>query len=239
MIQYYRKIRRKLLMTTQMQKYLLYAVGETTLVVIGILIALQVNNWNEQRMAHAKEKTILTELHQEFIENKKQFEQVIGKHREALKSCNNWISKFPIDPKTVNLDSLPLRTDGLHKRWTFNPSEGIINSLISTSSFELISNRELRKLLVSWNHILLDYQEDELHSMKFVMEELNPFMNKHFPYSSSYSDPRSNLSILATLEFENLIWQRKEYLLDILELRGDSRIMEKTINRIIELSDPY
>ncbi len=92
---------------------------------------------------------------------------------------------------------------------------------------------------MSWNHILLDFQEDELHSMQFVMEELNPFMNKHFPYSSSYSDPRSNLSILATLEFENLIWQRKEYLLDILELRGESRNMEKTINRIIELSDPY
>jgi hypothetical protein len=220
-------------------KYLKYAIGEIILVMIGILLALQVNNWNQQRIARIKEKAILSELHLEFIENKKQFEEVIDQHRQALKSCNNWIAKFPIDPKTVNLDSLPTRTDGMHRRYTFNPSQGIINSLISTSSFELISDRELRKLLVSWNDVLLDYQEGELDSKAFVIEELNPFMNKHFHHLDNYSDSRINTSILASLEFENLIYQRKEFLIDIVERRNEASNMEQTINRIIELSKVF
>ena len=49
MIKFFRKIRRKLLTENKISKYLLYAIGEIILVVIGILIALQVNNWNEDR----------------------------------------------------------------------------------------------------------------------------------------------------------------------------------------------
>jgi hypothetical protein len=219
-------------------KYIKYAIGEILLVVFGILIALQVSNWNQQNIENKKEYTILLELHHEFLENQKQFEIVLSMHREALDVCYKWIAEFPIDLKTVNLVSLPSRRDGLHRRWTFNPSQGIINSLVSTSSFELISNRELRKLLVSWNDVLQDYQEDELNSKIFVMEELNPFMNKHFHYSLDYSDPRLDLSVLASPEFENLIWQRKEYLIDILSRDDELSKIEKTIDQIIEFSDP-
>jgi hypothetical protein len=47
MIKFFRKIRQKLLVENKISKYLLYAIGEVVLVVIGILIALSVNNWNE------------------------------------------------------------------------------------------------------------------------------------------------------------------------------------------------
>ena len=48
MIKFFKKIRQKLLSENQFSKYLIYAVGEIILVVIGILIALQINNWNEE-----------------------------------------------------------------------------------------------------------------------------------------------------------------------------------------------
>jgi hypothetical protein len=219
-------------------RYLKYAIGEIVLVVIGILIALSINNWNQQRIASKKENTLLSELHQEFKENKSQFDRVVENHQLAFDACDAIIAKFPIDPKTVNMDSLSGRMGGLKKRWTFNPSQGIINSLVSTSSFELISNRELRKLLVSWNDVLLDFQEDELNSKKFVMEVLNPFLNNHFHYTSFFSDPRLDLSILESAVFENLIYQRKEHLIDILGRDDEFSNIQKTIDRIIELSDP-
>ena len=50
-------------------KYLRYAVGEIVLVVIGILIALQVNNWNEYRKEKVEEKKILLSLHNEISNN--------------------------------------------------------------------------------------------------------------------------------------------------------------------------
>ena len=49
MIKFFRKIRQKLLSENKFSKYLVYAIGEIVLVVIGILIALQINNWNENR----------------------------------------------------------------------------------------------------------------------------------------------------------------------------------------------
>jgi sensor domain CHASE-containing protein len=49
MIKFFRKIRKKMLAENKFSKYLLYAIGEIILVVIGILIALSINNWNERR----------------------------------------------------------------------------------------------------------------------------------------------------------------------------------------------
>ena len=56
MISFFRKIRQKLLTQNRVTRYLIYALGEIFLVVIGILIALQVNNWNEERKEHKKER---------------------------------------------------------------------------------------------------------------------------------------------------------------------------------------
>ena len=62
MIKFFRKIRQNLLLEGKTGKYLKYAIGEILLVVIGILIALQVNNWNEERKAAGNEKILLTEV---------------------------------------------------------------------------------------------------------------------------------------------------------------------------------
>ena len=62
MLTFFRRIRKGLLDGGATSKYLLYAMGEVALVVIGILIALQINNWNEWRKARIEEKKILEEL---------------------------------------------------------------------------------------------------------------------------------------------------------------------------------
>lgn len=62
MIKFFRKIRQRLLTENKFSKYLLYAIGEIVLVVIGILIALQINNWNENQKKSIIESEILTEL---------------------------------------------------------------------------------------------------------------------------------------------------------------------------------
>ena len=56
MIKFFRKIRFNLIGTKETGKYFKYAIGEIILVVIGILIALQVNNWNENRIEHNRIK---------------------------------------------------------------------------------------------------------------------------------------------------------------------------------------
>jgi sensor domain CHASE-containing protein len=62
MIKFFRRIRQQLLTENKFSKYLLYAVGEIVLVVIGILIALNINDRNEQRITEEKERFALEEI---------------------------------------------------------------------------------------------------------------------------------------------------------------------------------
>ena len=66
MINFFRKIRKKLADDNKPLKYMRYAIGEIILVVIGILIALQINNWNEQRKTINKEKGYIRSIYQDF-----------------------------------------------------------------------------------------------------------------------------------------------------------------------------
>ena len=63
MIKIFRKIRQNLVMENKTGRYFKYAIGEIILVVIGILIALQINNWNEARLKSNKESQILASIH--------------------------------------------------------------------------------------------------------------------------------------------------------------------------------
>lgn len=239
MIKFFRKIRQNLLVENKTEKYLKYALGEIILVMVGILLALQVSNLNQQRIAKNKEKVLLSELRQEFVENKTQFEEVTNMHQQVLDACNTWIAMFPIDLESVNLDSIP-RTNiwRLKRDYTFNPTQGIINSLVSTSTFELISDRELRNLLILWNDVLEDYRETELKQRKYVLEVMDPYLNKHFHFVDILTDPRIDTSVLETAEFENLIYQRRVKLQQILNFDDKSSKIRTFIDRILELSDP-
>jgi uncharacterized protein with PQ loop repeat len=62
MIKFFRKIRQKMLKENKLSQYLIYAIGEIILVVIGILIALQINNWNEGNKTKKEEVKILNEI---------------------------------------------------------------------------------------------------------------------------------------------------------------------------------
>ncbi len=62
MIKFFRRIRKRLLTENKFSKYLLYAIGEIALVMIGILLALQVNNWNEERKERHVELDILRQI---------------------------------------------------------------------------------------------------------------------------------------------------------------------------------
>ncbi len=241
MIKFYRQFRQRMINDNRVSKYLLYALGEIVLVMVGILLALQVSTWNQDRQARKKEQVLLQELHEEFKANKAQLEEVVSKHQQALAAAESLIGKFPIDIATLDLDSFALNARGIGFYWTFNPSRGIINSLVNTSSFDLISDPELRKLLVSWNDVLADYQEEEERAAAIVIEQIRPFMASHFSFHGGYRDPRVDLSVLESPEYENWIIIRRGSLKDILGNGTDDPeldMIQTTIDRIIELSAP-
>ena len=88
MLTFLRKIRRSLIDSGSTGKYLLYAIGEIALVVIGILIALQINTWNEYRKARIKERNILLEIKNTLEQNAKYLENQFN-YIESLNKSND------------------------------------------------------------------------------------------------------------------------------------------------------
>ena len=84
MIKFFRKIRQNLLYEGKTSKYFKYAVGEILLVVIGILIAISINNWNEQRKDILQEQKILLQLKSNFNKNLEQLDEKISMRSENL-----------------------------------------------------------------------------------------------------------------------------------------------------------
>ena len=98
MIPFFRKIRKQMADDNRPVQYMRYAVGEIVLVVIGILIALQINNWNENRINNIEEKTILKALLTEISENQLILAKDLKSHANVLrlvKELSDYISPEP------------------------------------------------------------------------------------------------------------------------------------------------
>ena len=87
MIKFFRKIRQRLLTENKFSKYLLYAIGEILLVVLGILIALSINNWNNNNNDRILEKEYLKRLQKDLMADSKYFEE---RTEESKKSVTNY-----------------------------------------------------------------------------------------------------------------------------------------------------
>ena len=88
MFPFLRKIRQRLLTQNKVSGYLLYAIGEIVLVVIGILIALQINNWNEQQKQNKLEKEYYCRLLEDVIQDREQVTNLIAQSESRLKASN-------------------------------------------------------------------------------------------------------------------------------------------------------
>ena len=87
MLHFLRNIRQRLLTENRFIKYLLYAIGEILLVVIGILIALQIDNWNENVNRKTAEQKALNNLHLDFEYNLSELKEVIEHNNRNLEAC--------------------------------------------------------------------------------------------------------------------------------------------------------
>ena len=94
MLTFLRKIRKSLIESGSARKYLIYAIGEIALVVIGILIALQVNNWNEARKTKSTEIKLLNGFVKEMRENQKILDEAIEIHSQSLNNIVDITDKW-------------------------------------------------------------------------------------------------------------------------------------------------
>lgn len=172
MIKLFRQSRQKLIMENNTSNYIKYAIGEVVLVVIGILLAIQLNQWRMESNNNNQKKIVLNALQLEFESNLKQLEKVIYYIEEVPKAyliANKMINNNAIKYSAKDYEELIM---GLGWVYTFNPSNGALRSAISSSEIHLIKNKRLIEVLFSWEDLIKDSDEEALTIRKYQYESL-------------------------------------------------------------------
>jgi hypothetical protein len=140
MLTFFRRIRKSLLGSGAAGKYLLYAIGEIALVVLGILIALQINNWNEGKKAIKVEQKLLLSLQREISTNIAQLERRIEKHISSSEQNKELLRYFSSRGQSYNVAYLDSLVENATTPTFFNPQMGVVKSMISTGELKFIRN---------------------------------------------------------------------------------------------------
>ena len=150
MIKFFRKIRQNLLSEGKPGKYLKYAIGEILLVVIGILIALQINNWNSERLEKIEEIELLVKLQYEFETNQENIDFILNEQENVIENLRYLLSHTGPNPKIMPEDSLTICMVTLAYLPKYIPKKGILNSAISSGKIASISNDSLSARISQW-----------------------------------------------------------------------------------------
>ncbi|MDT0558188.1 DUF6090 family protein [Ichthyenterobacterium sp. W332] len=175
MIKFSRKIRQYLLMENKTGKYFKYAIGEIILVVIGILIALQINNWNEHKKERAQEKELLEQLQSEFQSNLEQLDQKIEIRKKMVASCLKLLY-YVDNPEKRQADSILSNLGYTFLAPTFDP---IVNDINSSGRIQLLKNPELKEKLSRWTSEIIQVTEEEQVWLTYRNNHYTPIILKH------------------------------------------------------------
>jgi hypothetical protein len=141
MIPFFRLINKKMADDNKPIKYIRYAIGEIVLVMVGILLAVQVNNWNEERKSKLKEIKLLNELRSDLIQNVNDIKGNLT-YLNISKTANEIII-YHFENNLAYNDSLNYHFGNLYPYITFNPNQTTYESL-KQLGLDIISNDSLR-----------------------------------------------------------------------------------------------
>jgi hypothetical protein len=224
-------------------KYLKYAIGEIILVVIGILVAIQLNEWRLESNNDKQKQIILNALQLEFEANLQQLDTVIYYIEEVPKAyllANEMMKK---SLKKYSENDYSKLVVGLGWTYTFNPSNGALRSAISSSEIHLIENKRLIEILFSWEDVIKDSEEEALTIRKFQYESL-VMKGKYISATSEWkaifpemlppNNPSDFIGLLQDKGFENYSVRSYSYAKEYLDELNDIKDQNMEILLLIE-----
>ena len=184
MIKFFRKIRQQMLTENPPErrsragKYLIYAIGEIILVVIGILIALQINSNKEETNNRITEQSILNNLKEDFNKNQQEIDVLIFANNKYYRNLNTFIEILKTSPKDIKVkipDTLSIVAIAAP---TYIPTTSTIDVIISTGKIDLIKNEELKTLISRFKREVADLSEDEKDVRILANIQISPLLGQ-------------------------------------------------------------
>lgn len=228
MIKFFRKFRLKLLSTNKVGKYLLYACGEIILVVIGILIALQINNWNQNRQSDQEELKVLSNLKHEFQSSIKELKQK-NAQRESIQQGNYLLTDMIQNKDYSNIELIDTLLSRFTLTPTYNGKTGALDLIINSGKFNLLKNDTLKKELLAWPLKVEDITEEEVIYKNIIWEEFIPFLRSFIKLNKISGTTGSQISsriakragsmpddyegLFSNPEFENFLYESEFFMI--------------------------
>ncbi|WP_411767117.1 DUF6090 family protein [Winogradskyella sp. A3E31] len=200
MIKFFRKIRQNTIKENRFSKYFLYAVGEIVLVVIGILIALQINNWNEQNKIDVLEIEALKEIASDLQYDVLSLEHDIALNLRGLKRIS--IIRDALNGDQAYNDSLAIHFGGLDFNTTYTIKTSGFDNLRNLG-FQIVSNDSLRKSitdLYSSEYSFLKEREELAEQRTY--EYFSPRYISYFKSMKSIDGSNAALAYYTPRDFE-------------------------------------
>ena len=208
-------------------RYLKYAIGEVILIVIGILIALQIDNLNADLKDRKREAFLKDQLQKEFEAELTELRNKIKLRNLMIVSAQellHYIDDGNSDP-AISRDSLTK----LIQRTTFSPTfNSITIDFFQSHDISLIQNDSLRELLGRWPNLVAQTTEEELAFSEYNATQYFPFLIAHFQTRNMFDQIQQDQTMLQNIYLDSL--SRSQMWI------GPSK-REEDLNALLENSD--
>ena len=229
MLTFLRKIRQAMLSENKRGTYLKYAFGEIVLVVIGILIALQINTWNENRKDRLEEVAYLQELLKDFEINLGRSRKVISRLEEVIPKLIGLLEQSALEHPTFPVDSLNEDFILMQSMPVYTSTDRTYDNLIGSGDFKLITRSDLKTAIASYYEGLevLNLVQAS-HEMELV-NSFQPYIIENFDFQAVFLmrikdftlpppiEEDRILSVLKDRRFRNIITLKVTILTDLLQ----------------------
>lgn len=217
MLKFFRNIRQKLLSENKVRKYLVYAVGEIILVVIGIFIAIQLNDWNQQRMEQKALAVTLQNLQEEFGRTQELLHLIASDYQSSLDANRALLQLFKQNPEDISARKVDTLLGKATSQAPFYPPQPVLDEMMTSGTIKSLSSETLKRLLFEWQSHIQWFHLDYDLMLKFSSNEYNPYINRHWPWrnidQTGVGESFTEISafspgpevLFGELEFENLV----------------------------------
>lgn len=213
MIKIFRKTRQQLMASNQTSKYLKYAIGEILLVVVGILLALYINNWNTHRIERQQEIKLLTQIKADLETNQREIERLKSVVRYIQNSSDVVIESLEGKEKKSYFS---IYASLLHRKY-FLKTASSGYTLLNNGLITLIENTDLRNDIIQlYETSYRDLITREEWALDFLDQNLNPQTNRLFKIQENVEInfpemDETSFDVFTPLNFDQLC-QNLEYI---------------------------
>jgi hypothetical protein len=225
MISFFKTIRLQLIDQYKIKKYVFYAIGEIILVVIGILIALEINNWNNLKIKKQDEITTYKNIKEQITQNLNEL--------NAIKATNNYYtSQYSYASSLISaldkskIDTLAIMTMNLSQYSDFHGNGSIYETLVNSGDIKLLENSEIQNKLQALESTYGYINKLEDIHWEIIIKELSPELRGVINYANLHVVKPEKLY---SVEIQNI------FIESIFLTNGKETVYNLAINAITEL----